>query len=142
MIAGVQQSLKELNRALATSPTNEDEYRQYTNDLLLERNNLFHLDLTDLKVRFADLVSLVQARKTTNWIKGYDEIRKSKINLNNTLDDLERFKLRIEESLKIIRKNNYDENRDTTTINKMAQQLNRWKESNENMKKQLQLMVF
>ena len=44
------------------------------NFLLLERNNLFQMDLIDLKVKFADLVSLVQARKTTNWIKGYEQI--------------------------------------------------------------------
>merc|ERR1711991_742248 len=88
MIAGVQQSLKELDRILATSPTNEVEYGQYTNDLLLERNNLFQLDLTDLKVRFADLVSLVQARKTTNWVNGYNDICRFQVGLSNTLNDL------------------------------------------------------
>jgi len=85
-----------------TSPKNNNEFRQYTNDLLLERNNLFQMDLIDLKVKFADLVSLVQARQTTNWIKGYEQISKSKIDLTNTLDDLERFKSRIEESLRIL----------------------------------------
>jgi hypothetical protein len=86
------QDIRNLRRFVDGSPESELTRTQRQNKKLVEDNTKLSLELTDLKVQFADLIQIVQCLKITNYSQSFERIAEQACMLSNTLSDLQRDK--------------------------------------------------
>ena len=81
-------SIRELRSTLMQSPDSEIQYARKQNSHLLERNAKLQLELTDLKVQFADIVQMVNQTNILHFKEPFESVKSLAEILQQTLNEL------------------------------------------------------